>query len=211
MIIMLPILVLAQSANDYFDKAIKEFHQGNYNEAIAYFQKCIQNEPVNSIEAEAYANIAAINNLNAEYEKSIMNSSKSIDIDSLNIKAYVERGAANLALGNKSIAVTDFTVALNLDQKNRFPFSRIRAFVGRGLARNGLGDYNGAIKDYDSAIALGSHDAKNPEILKAYFGRGVSKIKLGQYESGCSDISMAGKLGSKQAYEFANKHCNSIK
>jgi tetratricopeptide (TPR) repeat protein len=205
LIILIPVMAIAQTANDFFDKAINEFHKGNYKEAIANFQKCIQLEPVDAIEAEAYANIAALNNLDGKYKQAINNSNKSIEINPSNIRAYVERGAANLAQGNKEIAITDFSVAINLDKKNIFLSSRIRAFVHRGVARAGLGDFNGAIQDYDAAIALGSNDTRNPEIMKGYMARGISKIRIGQIESGCSDILMAGKLGSKEAYEFANK------
>ena len=87
-LLLIPIIAIAQTANDFFDKAINEFHKGNYKEAIANFQKCIQLEPVDAIEAEAYANIAAINNLYNNHEKAIKNSSKSIEINALNIKAY---------------------------------------------------------------------------------------------------------------------------
>jgi len=204
-ILFIPSIAFAQTVNDFFNKAITEFRKGNYNEAIVYFQKCIDNEPEGAIEAEAYANIAAINNLDGKYKQAINNSNKSIEINPSNIRAYVERGAANLAQGNKEIAITDFSVAINLDKKNIFLSSRIRAFVHRGVARAGLGDFNGAIEDYDAAIALGSNDTRNPEIMKGYMARGISKIRIGQIESGCSDFLMAGKLGSKEAYEFANK------
>lgn len=72
-----------------------------------------------------------------------------IDRDAKSPEAYVNRGAALVALGRPGPAVAALTEALSLGLKEPH-----KAFFNRGAAREALGDARGALEDYEAALAI---------------------------------------------------------
>src|SRR5262245_3653696 len=62
--------------------------------------------------------------------------------------AFVNRGRAYYALGQKDRAIADFDAGVSADPKNS------RAFANRGAFYQAQGDLNRAVEDYTSAIVV---------------------------------------------------------
>src|SRR5262249_10156987 len=86
-----------------------------------------------------------------------------------NARAFINRCAAHINLGNYGDAVADCTQAIGLDPKNA------RAFINRCAAYIKLANYGDAVADCTQAIAL------NPTDPLAYIDRCGAYISWGKY------------------------------
>ena len=211
-------------AAEWFEKGYAAGTSGNYNEALASFNKAIELDPK---DADAYNNRGiAYDNL-GNHKQAIKDYNKAIELDPKNAKAYNNRGGAYGDLGNYKQAIKDYDKAIDLDPKyaaayyNRGIACRnlgnykqaindynkaielnpqyARAYTGRGGAYGKLGNYNQAINDYNKAIEL------NPQYARAYTGRGIAYDELGNYKQAIADIKTAAKLGLKEAQNYLKK------
>jgi len=81
---------------------------------------------------------------NAEnYETTIKDSNKAIEINPKNAEAYYNRGKAKASLGDRIGSMKDFNKAIELKPKNADAY-----YNSRGFLKSNLGDYSGAIKDF---------------------------------------------------------------
>ncbi|MBK6282537.1 MAG: tetratricopeptide repeat protein [Draconibacterium sp.] len=75
-------------------------------------------------------------------------------------------------------------------------------YFNRAFINIRLGEYNTAIADLNHAIEL------EPEFAEAYFNRGLTKIYMDDLEGGALDLSRAGELGIYGAYNIIKRYCN---
>ncbi|NLA41822.1 MAG: tetratricopeptide repeat protein [Smithella sp.] len=177
-------------AAEWFEKGYAAGTSGNYNEALASFNKAIELDPK---DADAYNNRGiAYDNL-GNHKQAIKDYNKAIELDPKNAKAYNNRGGAYGDLGNYKQAIKDYDKAIDLDPKYA------AAYYNRGIACRNLGNYNQAINDYNKAIEL------NPQYARAYTGRGIAYDELGNYKQAIADIKTAAKLGLKEAQNYLKK------
>ena len=80
-----------------------------------------------------------------------------------NARAFINRCAAYIKLGNYNNAIVDCTLAVALNPKN------VRAFNNRCTAYSKLANFSAAIIDCTQAIAL------NPTYKSAYMTRGIAQ------------------------------------
>jgi tetratricopeptide (TPR) repeat protein len=129
-----------------------------------------------------------------EYDISISNFSKAIQLDPQFELAYMSRGVAYGKVGKVDEALVDFDKAVKLNPKNP------RTYHFRGLAYMKRKDYEKAIHDFDRAIEL------NPRYGVAYCSRGTAKSELGDLDQAGKDMVMAARLGEANLQAFADDH-----
>ena len=223
---------LAQTAEEYLSKGfLKSLIKKDYKGAMLDYNKAIELEPNNpeayigrgSLKAamgnDEHFSIVKISSVQGQtkalrgaikdYEDSLKDYNKAIELDPNNPEAYHERGSVKDKMGNlKSIlqdkkgslndyksALKDYNKAIELDpNKDTYYFYR-------GSVKSELGDYPGAIKDYNRLIKA------EPKNADYYLLRGANKVWLGQKESGCLDLSKAGEMGAMYAYDVMNEGC----
>ena len=112
------------------------------------------------------------------------------------VEDYYLNGIAKANLQDYIGAISDYTIAIELDPKDA------ETYFCRGDAKQKLQDYRGAISDYSKVIEL------DPKRAEAYVWRGIAKLNLGQKDGWCLDLSKAGELGYEDAYVAIRKFCN---
>ena len=102
-------------------------------------------------------------------------------------RAYFERGAARISLGDYEKAVADFSKAIELDPKN------LPALNDRGTTYRRLGEAGKAKADFDKVISVGT---RHPAV---YTNRGLAWLDLGNVEQAMVDLHVALELDEKYA------------
>lgn len=94
-----------------------------------------------------------------EYKKTIVHSSKAIEIYNDYDTAYFFRGLAKYKLKDLYGSVADFTSAISIKtEEGSFSYDD-HSYYFRGLAKEKIGDTNGACNDWKKAVKLGYQDA----------------------------------------------------
>ena len=107
---------------------------------------------------------------------------------------YQNRANANFVIGEYTAAITDYTKAIELNQKEP------TVFFSRALAYLNTSSFSLAISDFDKVIEL------DPKEAMAYFKRGNAHEKLGNAEKALADYKKAFELDAdndlaKSAFE----------
>ena len=116
--------------------------------------------------------------------------------------AFVNRGRAYYALGEKDRALGDFEAGVRADPKSS------RALANRGAFYQAQGDLDRAVEDYTSAIAV------NPRDIEAFNQRANVHMLNGDYDKAVADYDRAivlnprfaaGYTGRGEAYRVAGE------
>ena len=101
-----------QNAATYFNSGIKILEQGNYQQAIAYLSKAIENNPKL---VAAYYNRAIARHQLQEYQRAIADFTKVIQINQKDAEAYYNRGVARHQLKDNQGAIADFSRIMKIN------------------------------------------------------------------------------------------------
>jgi len=93
-------------------------------------------------------------------------------------------------LDDKSGAVRDYTIAIQLDPNNK------DAFINRGLIKSSQGNRLGALIDFDRAIRIDPSDGKN------FDARAYVLMELGREKDACSDYMKAVSLNHEETIRW---------
>jgi tetratricopeptide (TPR) repeat protein/V8-like Glu-specific endopeptidase len=171
------------TADDYFLSAYQKNEQGNYQGALADYNRAIA---LNSNLAEAYYNRGLLKHekLN-DPQGALADYDRTIALNPNHAEAYVNRGdLKDRKLNNPQGALADYNRAIALNPNDAL------AYNNRGnLKYQKLNDFQEALADYNRAIAL------NPNLAEAYSNRGVLKYQnLNDSPGALQDLSSAIKL-----------------
>lgn len=97
-------------------------------------------------------------------------------------KIYNHQGHLKFLLGDYQSALTKYTNAIKLDDKNA------EAYFSRGLSNLYLINYSKAVDDFSNASRI------NPKDALAYYYRGIAKFNLLDYRGAIADYSIAIKI-----------------
>lgn len=128
-----------------------------------------------------------------DYENSIANFTKAIELNQANYAYFHCRGQCYFALKKYDLAIHDFTKAVELYSKDA------NTFYNRGLCYVNLKKYDKALQDYNKSIEL------NPKQDFVYNSRGNCYYNLKEYEKAISDYDEAIKLNEKDFNYFYNR------
>src|SRR5690242_6133686 len=102
-----------------------------------------------------------------------------IKSDPTNASAYLNRGSAQVTLGEVSFALDDYSTALSLAP------DMVEAWYNRGTTLTHMHRFEAAIADFTEAIRL------KPDFALAYCNRGLSEVELGRYDDAIADYAIA--------------------
>ena len=157
--------------------------------AISCFTKAQHLKPSPELLFNIYVKRSNVYFRNQNYEKSIEDISRAIEIEPEYIIGYRDRAEAYNKLGRYRAAIEDYDIAIKLKTFLIDPFdpwSITNIYVGRGDSYSALGEYTSAVKDYSVAIEI---------LTKALHGTGVKSLSTFDYYSKRS-----------KAYERLGKH-----
>jgi tetratricopeptide (TPR) repeat protein len=107
--------------------------------------------------------------------------------------AYNFRGLAYVDKGQYSLALADYNLAIERDQK----FAE--ALNNRAILYFTIGQYNNALKDYNQAVNL------KPQFADAYYNRGMLYLEIHQLNAAVADFTEAINIEPDMADYFNNR------
>ncbi len=213
-----PLLTISNKSNAGYQKVFENF--------ILFFNEKIEIQE----NSHNYLNRGIFYSLTRNYNKSIEDLNRSIELDERQGIAYFSRANCRYKMLEEIEILAgsnqDFTVKLGEinyeSQGNNFEpaaldyqqiledyeaamFLNPGFFFGlfnRSYIKIRLGEYKSAIEDLNRAIEL------EPEFAEAYFNRGLTRIFMDDVEGGALDLSRAGELGIYGAYNIIKRYCN---
>lgn len=114
-----------------------------------------------------------------DYNTAINFYSQVIEINPVNVNAYINRGNCYRNLKNYNQAISEYSNAIKLQPKNS------AAYTNRAMIHNELKNYNQAISDCTIAIQCNSQN------IDAYVTRSISYIRLNDINQAFNDSNMA--------------------
>jgi Tfp pilus assembly protein PilF len=180
----LPIPVSSElTADDFFITAQNKSQKGNYQGAIADYDRALSMNPQFE---EIYFRRGIARSLLKDWQGAESDYTRAIEIKPEHAEAYLHRGNIRNTLTNWHGAKSDFDLALTLNPNS------LSAYIGRGVARCELNDYRGGLSDYNRAIAL------NPVYAEAYTRRGFAYYRLGNRQGAIDNYIAAAELYQRQ-------------
>lgn len=137
-----------------------------------------------------------------QYEKSIEDISKAIEINPKYGVGYSQRAETYHKLGKYRAAIEDYGIAIKFKSSDIGPYnpqSITDIHVGRGDSYSALGEYTNAVKDYSVAIEILTKDphntgVMNPHIFYYYSKRSKAYEQLGKHQLAKKDFRTGVKL-----------------
>jgi tetratricopeptide (TPR) repeat protein len=128
-----------------------------------------------------------------QWDKTIPDFSRAIEIEPKYAKAFYDRGVAYGNLGRWDMAIDDFSTAIGIDLKYA------DAYSNRGNAYSNLGQPDKAVTDFSTAILI------DPQNAIAYYDRGNAYSNLGQWNDAITDYSRAIEIDPKYSLAYSNR------
>jgi len=176
-------------AEYFFMRGNEYYRQGNYDSAIAEYNKALQ---LNPNDASAYNNLGLAYESLGQYQKAIEYLQKSLQLDPNDALAYYNLGVAYGGLGQYQNAIEYFQKSLQLNPNN------VEAYTNLGAAYVDLGQYQQAIEYCQKAIQL------DPNNALAYNNLGVAYGSLGQYQKEIEYCQKAIQINPNYALAYYN-------
>ena len=226
LIFMFPVLLIAQSAQDYYKSAMIKFVSQRYEEAVQDFSKAIKTKPDY---VDAYFNRGIAYEQLGMIDKAVKDYSKVIKIKPGLSEAYINRALLYKKSQKYILAISDLDKAIDL--RPDFPF----AYLYRADAFFEIDSLDAAAKDYrvllsmlpnyikaHKRLAQIYYDQQNyPTALEyasklceldsnsegSFMLRAEIFIALNRIDPACKDLIRAKELGSETAGTMLSKHC----
>ena len=149
-----PLRESPQSSYDYVSRGYGYGEKGEYDKALADFDKAIALGLEN---ATVYGNRGMAYNGKGDYDRAMADFTKAIALDPKNATAYESRGTSYDSKGDYDKAIADFDQAIALDHN-------AIAFMMRGSAYGKKGVKDKAIADFEKAVELGLQGSLTDEV-----------------------------------------------
>jgi Trypsin-like peptidase domain/Tetratricopeptide repeat len=169
-------------ADDFFINAQEKTQQGNYQGAIADYDRVLALNPRFD---EVYFRRGIARSLAKDWQAAAADFTSAIAIYPNYLEAYLHRGSIRNILTDWQGAKSDFDLALSLEPNSS------SAYMGRGVALCELRDCQRGVEDYDRAISL------NPT-ADAYTHRAFARYRSGNTQGAIADYLAAAELYRQQ-------------
>lgn len=174
----------------YLERGLIASRKGQFDRAIAYFDRAIELAPSNPQvlchRANAWGGKGVHDRALADFEAAIRLAPE-------NPVAYRERGMLWRRSGALDRALTD------LDRAIRLGFSDAAAYNERGLVWYTMGGHNRAMADFDRAIKL------DPSLVTAYLNRGIALRSKGEFDRAIADFDTAIRIEPRFAAAYHHR------
>ena len=178
------------SAETYFQWGNAKYQLGQYEAAIAYYNKAIRLK----LDAANIYNIRGFAKTRLDlHVTAISDFDEAIRLKPDYAIAYSGRGIAKASLEQHFAAILDYDIAIKLKPDSAM------TYTNRASSKASLDQYLAAISDYDIAIKLKPNDAK------IYYNRGTVKGRLGEHFSAISDFTEAIRIKPDDAASYYNR------
>ena len=193
--------------NSLFDEIIYWKAIEQFDSALLYSQKALQQNKSDFLASEQIKTIRSVSRKGKEYAEYLMGFKDPFeqyivksDTDSWDDGSdiFYLMGSISRDQQQYSKAIRYFNAYIWSDPTCE---SCAQMYSDLGYCQFVLGDYKAAKKSLDKAVKL------KPGAAEAYYYLGKSNIILGYKEDGCDDLSKAGELGFLDAYEAMKKYC----
>lgn len=174
----------------YISSGIAKQESGDYNGAIADFDRAIEIEPDN---VGVVVNRAISRQNIGDYSGAIADWDCALELKPDDGGWYVNRGIVKEAIGDYYGALADYNRAVEAEPDYEV------AYVARAYVKMRQGDYEGAIADYTRVIELW------PDNPAAFDDRGLAKSRQGGYDDAITDFSRAIELQPSSAEYYLNR------
>jgi len=163
------------SANRFYHAATDYANDGEYDKAIALYDKYIA---INPTDATAYCNRGLAYYEKGNYDRAIADFHKAIVLNPKSAEAYYNRGLAYYEKGNYDRAIADYDKAIDFNPEDA------DAYQGRGFAYYQKGDTAQGMLDSDKANELNP-----PQNADELFKRAEVKYENRNYVGTILDIN----------------------
>lgn len=202
----------------YKNRGLAYYSLGDYNKALADFQKAIELLPTS---AATFSNSGLAHHALNDYAEALSDYSKAIKLESRFARAYYNRGITYAAIGDYEKAIADFDNAIlytpegtsSLWKENSaegdplgitssiasiIPYANLPlVYLNRGSVYALMENYERAITDFDKAIDL------QPTFALAYYDRGATYHFLGDYDKATADLEKVMELNNNPSVQAA--------
>ncbi len=165
------------------------FRLEDYEKAEEYLLKYMEHSSC----AITYSNLGAIQVMQKRYGDAILSCEKAIQIDSIYINAWHNKGVANYKLENYIEAKECFDRSVEI-QPDCFD-----TWFYKGILNNTQGNFEEAIKSYNKSIDI------KPHFYPAWVNKGIVNINSGQYKEAINNLKKATILNPKDPRAWYNR------
>lgn len=148
-------------------KGIDFFTQGQYDKAIASFEKVIEKFPSS---VEGYYNLGLTYLRKGDIDQAIVSLEKDKELYPEGIEVYLALGECYFNKGDSEKAMSSFSRAIELQPDNP------RAYYNLGIVYYKLDKTDEALQAFNKSIEL------NPEFSSVHYQAGLASIKKGDYK-----------------------------
>jgi tetratricopeptide (TPR) repeat protein len=173
-----------KNAMDYVVRAIENYKQGNFDQALADFNLAIKFDPKY---ATAYNGRALVYKNQGKFDQALADLNEVIELDPKEAYAYYFRGDVYKNQGKLDQALADYTKVIELDPREAY------AYNNRGDVYKNQGKLDQALADYTKAIEL------DPKYANAYYFRGSVYKNQGKFDQALANFNQAIQLDPKNA------------
>ncbi len=175
---------LAAEAQQIFAQAKSYHNRGDYDRAIADYNRAIELDPQNALYWDSRSTSY---HLKGDFDPAIADTSRAIELDPQNAKYWDSRSTSYHQKRDYDRAIADTSRAIELDPQNA------AYWYSRGLSCHEKRDYDRAIADKSRAIELG------PQNALYWQQRGVSYHAKRDYDRAIADKNRAIELDPQNA------------
>jgi Flp pilus assembly protein TadD len=157
-------VLVAQARNPELKEILEEgrrlVNTGDYNGAIAVYQKAATLDPKN---AKIHSGIGYLYAQQGNFQSALASYRRAIGIDPNNSDFYYAVGYIKGNLGDTAGAKEAYRRAIQLNRNN------VNAYLGLGVTQARLGDYEAAVWAYEQAISLNKNNAQTYEFMGSMY------------------------------------------
>jgi len=178
----------------FIQQGWEQAEKGNYEEAIRYFTKAID---LNPLDAESYYSRGTAYFHKGQNNEAILDYTKALEINPGDAKVYYNRGIACYKKDQYDQAISDFSKALEMNPNNA------EAYYNRGATRYKKGQHDQAISDFKKAFEI---DPNNPRYLVTYIDHEIAYFEdKGQYDQAISNYTKALEINPNDAEAYYSR------
>lgn len=166
-----------------YNQGLLNIKNGNYEEAIKFFDKTINTNPNCS---NAYIDKGIALNALTNYQQAIKSYDTALLIDDTNIRIFISKAKTLYLMKKYEDSIIECDIGLKLKKH-----SNLYNIKGASLAT--LGEYNEAIENYNKAIE------QNPNYFDPHQNKFCPLFKLGRYKEALESINKAIELEPKNS------------